>query len=105
MRIRKRFLDRAINGDLGSGTDIDQRFALEVDLKSRSAGETAAKLLQRAYEIQPNAEIGAHLGEVLWKSGDQTQALDAWRRARKLEPDNDTLVKTLERFQVNANNL
>ncbi|MDG0023494.1 tetratricopeptide repeat protein [Trinickia sp. Y13] len=65
----------------------------------------AAKLLKRAYEIQPNAEIGAHLGEVLWKSGDQKQALDAWRSARKLEPDNDTLVKTLERFQVNADNL
>ncbi len=70
-------------------------------------GDTAdaAKLLKRAYEIQPNAEIGAHLGEVLWKSGDQKQALDAWRRARSLEPDNQTLVKTLERFQVNANDL
>jgi tetratricopeptide (TPR) repeat protein len=70
-------------------------------------GDTAdaAKLLKRAYDIQPNAEIGAHLGEVLWKSGDQKQALDAWRSAHKLEPDNDTLVKTLERFQVNAGNL
>jgi tetratricopeptide (TPR) repeat protein len=70
-------------------------------------GDTAdaAKLLKRAYEIQPNAEIGAHLGEVLWKSGEQKQALDAWRRARSLEPDNQTLVKTLERFQVNANDL
>lgn len=70
-------------------------------------GDTAdaAKLLKRAYDIQPNAEIGAHLGEVLWKSGDQKQALDAWRSARKLEPDNDTLVKTLERFQVNVGNL
>ncbi|RDU99903.1 tetratricopeptide repeat protein [Trinickia dinghuensis] len=65
----------------------------------------AAKLLRRAYDIQPNAEIGAHLGEVLWKSGDQKQALDAWRRAHKLEPDNSTLVKTLERFQVNVNDL
>jgi len=65
----------------------------------------AQKLLRRAYDIQPNAEIGAHLGEVLWKSGEQKEALDAWRRAHKLEPDNDTLVKTLERFQVNVNNL
>jgi tetratricopeptide (TPR) repeat protein len=65
----------------------------------------AEKLLRRAYDLQPNAEIGAHLGEVLWKSGDQKQALDAWRDARKLEPNNETLVKTLERFQVNANNL
>ena len=65
----------------------------------------AAKVLKRAYDLQPNAEIGAHLGEVLWKSGDQKQALDAWRKARRLEPDNDTLVKTLERFQVNVNDL
>jgi Flp pilus assembly protein TadD len=61
----------------------------------------ALKLLRKAYDLQPNAEIGAHLGEVLWKTGAQDQARDAWREARKLEPDNDTLLKTLRRFQVN----
>ncbi|QCP48142.1 tetratricopeptide repeat protein [Trinickia violacea] len=61
----------------------------------------AEKLLRKAYNLQPNAEIGAHLGEVLWKSGEQDQARAAWRDAQKLEPDNDTLVKTLKRFQVN----
>jgi tetratricopeptide (TPR) repeat protein len=61
----------------------------------------AIKILRKAYDLQPNAEIGAHLGEVLWKSGDQEQARAAWREARKLEPDNDTLLKTLKRFQVN----
>jgi tetratricopeptide (TPR) repeat protein len=61
----------------------------------------ALKLLRKAYDLQPNAEIGAHLGEVLWKTGAQDQARDAWREARKLEPDNDTLLKTLARFQVN----
>jgi tetratricopeptide (TPR) repeat protein len=61
----------------------------------------AIKLLRKAYSLQPNAEIGAHLGEVLWKNGDQDGAREAWREARKLEPDNDTLLKTLKRFQVN----
>ncbi|HEX7933088.1 MAG TPA: tetratricopeptide repeat protein, partial [Paraburkholderia sp.] len=61
----------------------------------------AIKLLRKAYDIQPNAEIGAHLGEVLWKSGNQEQARAAFREARKLEPDNETLVKTLQRLQVN----
>jgi len=65
----------------------------------------AARLLRKAYELQPNAEIGAHLGEVLWKTGDQAKAKAAWREARKLEPDNDTLVKTLKRLQVNTNDL
>ena len=61
----------------------------------------AIRLLRKAYDLQPNAEIGAHLGEVLWKSGDHDQARAAFRDARKLEPDNDTLVKTLQRLQVN----
>ncbi|CAG9206248.1 FOG: TPR repeat [Paraburkholderia tropica] len=61
----------------------------------------AIKLLRKAYSMQPNAEIGAHLGEVLWKNGDQDGAREAWREARKLEPDNDTLLKTLQRLQVN----
>ena len=61
----------------------------------------AIRLLRKAYDIQPNAEIGAHLGEVLWKTGAQDQARAAFREARKLEPDNDTLVKTLQRLQVN----
>ncbi|QGZ60501.1 tetratricopeptide repeat protein [Paraburkholderia acidisoli] len=61
----------------------------------------AIKLLRKAYTMQPNAEIGAHLGEVLWKNGDQNGAREAWREARKLEPDNDTLLKTLQRFQIN----
>jgi tetratricopeptide (TPR) repeat protein len=61
----------------------------------------AATILKKAYDLQPNAEIGAHLGEVEWKSGQQDEARSTWREARKLEPDNDTLVKTLKRFQVN----
>ncbi|WP_063550483.1 tetratricopeptide repeat protein [Burkholderia territorii] len=67
-------------------------------------GDTAGatKVLRRAYELQPNAEIGAHLGEVLWKSGAQDDARVAWRAAQKLEPDNDTLVQTLKRLQVNG---
>ncbi len=61
----------------------------------------AEKILKNAYTIQPNAEIGAHLGEVQWKSGQQDQARATFRQAQKLEPDNDTLVKTLKRLQVN----
>ncbi|KVM84190.1 tetratricopeptide repeat protein [Burkholderia ubonensis] len=67
-------------------------------------GDTAGatKVLRRAYDLQPNAEIGAHLGEVLWKSGAQEEARTAWRAAQKLEPDNDTLVQTLKRLQING---
>ncbi|WP_153101446.1 tetratricopeptide repeat protein [Paraburkholderia hayleyella] len=60
----------------------------------------AIKVLRQAFELRPNAEIGAHLGEVLWNSGAQDEARTAWRTARQLDPNDDTLVKTLQRFQV-----
>ncbi|GAB7539269.1 tetratricopeptide repeat protein [Burkholderia sp. 22PA0099] len=72
-------------------------------VKYRMGDNAAAeKILTQAYTLQPNAEIGAHLGEVLWKSGQQDKARDAWRAAQKLEPDNETLLNTLKRFEVNG---
>ncbi len=72
-------------------------------VKFRSGDNAGAtKVLRRAYDLQPNAEIGAHLGEVLWKSGAQDEARSAWRAAQKLEPDNETLVQTLKRLQING---
>lgn len=60
----------------------------------------AAKLLRRAYQLQPNAEIGAHLGEVLWIQGLQEEAKQIWKKARKLEENNDILLRTLKRFSI-----
>jgi Tfp pilus assembly protein PilF len=62
--------------------------------------DEAISLLRRAFQIQPNAEIGAHLGEVLWVAGHQDEARQAWRDALKLEPDNETVLNTLKRFDV-----
>jgi tetratricopeptide (TPR) repeat protein len=62
--------------------------------------DEAITLLRHAFQIQPNAEIGAHLGEVLWVAGHQDEARQAWRDALKLEPGNDTVLNTLKRFDV-----
>jgi len=62
--------------------------------------QAALTLLRRAYDLRPNAEIGAHLGEVLWTLGQQDEAKQAWRAAIKLEKDNDTLLETIKRLQV-----
>jgi len=62
--------------------------------------DEAITLLRRAFQIQPNAEIGAHLGEVLWVAGHQDEARQAWRDALQLEPGNETVLNTLKRFDV-----
>jgi len=62
--------------------------------------ERALELLQQAFETQPDAEIAAHLGEVLRSLGRRKQALQAWREGQRLNPDNDTLRETLRRLGV-----
>ncbi|SFF15375.1 Flp pilus assembly protein TadD, contains TPR repeats [Paracidovorax wautersii] len=62
--------------------------------------EEAARLLQEAFKAQPDAEIGAHLGEVLWSMGQQDQAKAVWRQGQQLNPDNGTLKDTLKRLGV-----
>jgi Flp pilus assembly protein TadD len=58
----------------------------------------AAAQLRRAWEGRQDGEIGAHLGEVLWVSGDRSGAQRIWQEALKASPENETLQKTLKRF-------
>ncbi|HEX2567813.1 MAG TPA: tetratricopeptide repeat protein [Burkholderiales bacterium] len=59
----------------------------------------AADELRRAYNGRPDAEIGAHLGEVLWVMGERDEARRVWQESLKASPDNETLIKTIERFR------
>jgi tetratricopeptide (TPR) repeat protein len=56
--------------------------------------------LQRAFELKADAEIAAHWGEVLWVKGDRDGALAIWRKGWALNADNNTLRKTLQRFNA-----
>ena len=60
----------------------------------------ALRLLESAYKTRPDAEIAAHLGEVLWSMGERHRALSIWKEARRLNPDNETLQSTLKRLGV-----
>lgn len=63
--------------------------------------QPAADLLKSAFAKAPEAEIGAHLGEVLWQMGNQEEARKTWTEAAKVEPDNQTLMDTLRRYNQN----
>ena len=60
----------------------------------------AARILQGAFKARPDAEIAAHLGEVLWVQGKREQALAVWREGMQLNADNETLLETLKRLRV-----
>jgi Flp pilus assembly protein TadD len=59
----------------------------------------AAAQLWRAYHGRPDPEIGAHLGEVLWMLGEREEAKRIWGESLTTSPENETLRKTIERFQ------
>jgi Flp pilus assembly protein TadD len=59
----------------------------------------AARELRRAYSGRPDAEIGAHLGEVLWMLGERQEAERIWQESLKAGPDNETLQKTIKRLR------
>lgn len=59
----------------------------------------AAAQLRRAYGARPDAEIGAHLGEVLWVMGERTEADRVWKESLDLSPENETLLKTIKRLK------
>lgn len=70
-----------------------------VEFRAGNVSE-ALRLLNEAYQSRPDAEIGAHLGEVLWTQGKQDEARRVWQESAKREPENDTLKETLTRLKI-----
>jgi Flp pilus assembly protein TadD len=62
--------------------------------------EEALVELRRAFAGQKDAEIATHLGEVLWVLGHKDEARKYFDEARKLDPENRALKRTLEKLGV-----
>ena len=60
--------------------------------------DAALTFLKRAFEVRADAEIAAHLGEVLWAAGRQDEARKVWAAALKDNPANDLLSATVKKF-------
>ena len=62
--------------------------------------DVAEAQLRKAYALRSDAEIAVHLGEVLWKKGEQDEARKLWREALGKDPKNEALKTTLARLRV-----
>ena len=58
----------------------------------------ALPFLERAWRLSREAEIGAHLGEVLWAMGEKSKAREIWARAMVAAPESKPLRATIERL-------
>ncbi|KAF1691051.1 hypothetical protein CSC64_10665 [Pseudoxanthomonas koreensis] len=62
--------------------------------------EEALVELRRAWGLLKDPEIGAHLGEVLWGLGRRDEAMRYFEESQRLEADNRSLRRALEKLQV-----
>lgn len=62
--------------------------------------DEALRLLNQAWTARPDAEIAAHLGEVLWQQGQTERAREIWRQGLQLDNQNETLQQVLQRLNV-----
>lgn len=58
----------------------------------------AVKYLRRAFGKLNDAEIAAHLGEVLWVMGDHDEARNIWNEAIRATPSHKLLLDVIKRF-------
>lgn len=62
--------------------------------------ESAEPFLRRALDSMFDAEIAAHLGEVLWALGRREDARKIWGRALAEDPKHEYLLRTLGRYRI-----
>lgn len=60
--------------------------------------DKAEAMLRRAYAGQQDAEIAAHLGEVLWAKGQSEEAEKVWQSALKAHPQHEILLNVIRKF-------
>ena len=60
--------------------------------------EKAREYLRKALDLVQDAEIAAHLGEVLWQMGDKQAAIELWESYMQQFPGHPGLEKVMKRF-------
>jgi tetratricopeptide (TPR) repeat protein len=58
----------------------------------------ALDYLERAYRLEPEAEIAAHLVDVRWQLGQRDSALELLRQSLQRDPDSRHLREVSERL-------
>ncbi len=65
----------------------------------------AEEYLSVAFANQPDPEISAHYGEVLWMLSSKKEALSIWRIGFNQNSNNRVLLETLTRFEITVEKL
>ncbi len=93
----KALIQRALELAPGEPFIIDSLGWAEYRMGDRTE---SIKYLRQAYQSRPDAEIAAHLGEVLWVDGQLDEARRILREGKARDPGNEVLRETVTRLKV-----
>jgi tetratricopeptide (TPR) repeat protein len=93
----KALIERALELAPGEPFITDSLGWVEYRMGDRAA---AIKHLTRAYQARPDAEIAAHLGEVLWMDGQRDEARRVLAEGKARDARSEALRETLTRLKV-----
>ena len=89
------YIGRALEAEPDNPAILDSMGWVEYRLGNLDA---ARHYLERAYRDFPDAEVAAHLGEVLWQQGQHEAARRIWQNAMADNSDHPVLTETVERL-------
>lgn len=93
----RRLISRALELSPGNPFVLDSMGWVEYRM---GHDDRALGYLQQAYDARPDPEIGAHLGEVLWRLGRRDEARAIWRKAIERAPHDAVVQAVLRKYGV-----
>lgn len=88
----KQYLTQALSLSPNNASVLDSLGWLQYKMGDYQA---SVETLKKAEKIMPDAEIAAHLGEVLWKMKEFDSAKQTWQRALSHYPKNESVLKVM----------
>ena len=61
--------------------------------------DLAFQFVKKAYDVQEDPEIAAHLGEILWKQGKKEEAKKILKNSLEKYPNNTVISETQNRLK------
>ena len=92
----KRYIEVALSFEPNNHYILDSMGWIHFKLGNLEIG---LQYIKKAYAINKDPEIAAHLGEILWAQGKKEEAKEIWKNSLNRFPSNTVLKETANRFR------